>query len=377
MGYNKIKYFSTYGCTNPIRRRINSPAADSKKDYLIEVLNRIGLSVEHVSRCALSVPGKFEKSYVVKRGINTYRYFSSFGFSNPFLQKINQMFVHIQWMIWIFLHVKRGEQIMVYHSLASDVVFILLKRFKNVKIIGDIEEIYQDVHPQNKFVARNEYKFIEICDKLMYPNTLLNNRLNKNNRPYLICHGIYNIGDITSAKFDDGRIHLLYSGTFDPIKGGAFMAVKLADFLTDNYHLHITGFGDSKLIEDEIKKHKITARCSITYHGYISANELTVLMQKCHIGLCTQNPKTLLNLTSFPSKILNYMANGLSVVVGRNEAIESSYVGDLVYYYDEQDPKCIMKTISQIRSFDNTLGIRRLAELEKKLVKDMKELIEY
>ena len=36
---------------------------------------------------------------------------------------------------------------------------------------------------------------------------------------------------------------MLYAGTFDVNKGGADMAVMSGEYLSENFHLHIIGFG--------------------------------------------------------------------------------------------------------------------------------------
>lgn len=376
----RIKYISHYGCKDPHRYRFNSPASDTKKDYYFEVLNRCGYAVDHISRSACSKKGSHSWSYVEKKGDNTFRYFASWCISeNRYIQFVNKLFVHIQWFIWLYLNLREREQIMIYHSLAYDSTFIKLKKWKQLRLIGDIEELYQDVHPQSKKVSLNEYRFISLCDKLIFPNTILNERLNQDKRPFTVVHGIYKVREYEKTSFNDGKIHLLYSGTFDPAKGGALAAVKCAEYLQHHYHLHITGFGTKEqetLLLEEIDKVTKATRSLVEFHGYLSDQELMDLMHKCSIGLCTQNPYSELNLTSFPSKIINYMANGLTVLTGRNRAIEESAVGDMVYYYDEQTPEEMAKAIASIRIIHQGEGLERLKKLDEKFTKELRTLIE-
>ena len=63
----RIKYFSYRGCADPERRRDNSPAADTKIDYIIEVLNRCGYGVDHISKAGSS-RDKFIPGYVESKG---------------------------------------------------------------------------------------------------------------------------------------------------------------------------------------------------------------------------------------------------------------------------------------------------------------------
>ena len=377
MTNKKLRYFSYYGCNDPERRRDNSPAADTKMDYIMEVLNRIGYDVEHVSLAQSATP-KYISGYCEKKGNNTFRYFASFGKTLSPLRVFNRWFVHLQFLIWCMFNLKRNEQVLVYHSLGFDADFLFLKKIKGIRIIGDIEEIYQDVSKQKPSQERNEYRFIDICDKYMFPNTILNERLNKSNKPFVVVHGIYKPNRYSEVSYDDGKIHILYAGTYDPNKGGALASVRAAEFLDGRFHLHLTGFGtkaDEESVIKEIERMKPLTKCQITFHGYLNDSAFYDLMHNCSIGLCTQDPTSLLNLTSFPSKILNYMANGLLVLSGRNRAIEDSAVGDIVYYYDSQTPQNIAHAIQTMDLKDCDKGNNRLLQLDATFLEDLKHIL--
>ena len=375
----RIKYISHYGCKDPWRRRDNSPASDSKKDYLFSVINRCGYGVDHISRGLGAVKGQYIPAYVEIKGDNTFRYFATFGYqSNPLFRFLNRWFVHLQFFFWLLFNLKKGEQIIIYHSLGYDSTFILLKKLKELRIIGEIEELYQDVHTYSKRICKNEFKFIDICNDLIFPNTTLNERLNHTGRTNITVHGIYQVNQYNPVSYNDGKIHILYAGTFDPVKGGAKAAVQAAEMLNENYHLHITGFGSKKLADDlqnEIDRVKPLTKASITFHGFLNDDEFLDLMHHCTIGLCTQDPTNKLNLTSFPSKILNYMSNGLVVLSGRNRVIEDSRVGDLVYYYDEQTPASIARAIMAIETPDGRAGKERLKELDLRFEQELKSIL--
>lgn len=148
-------------------------------------------------------------------------------------------------------------------------------------------------------------------------------------KPFLVVHGLYYTVPDMGVRFDDSYVHALYSGTFDPVKGGAKVAIELTRYLPDIFHVHITGYGsEEQITELRILAQSVEAKskAKLTFHGSISREELNELMQKCHVGLCTQPPHTKLNTTRFPFKILNYIANGLVVLCGKNEAISESAV---------------------------------------------------
>ena len=371
---NRIKFFSFYGCMEQGQRRENSPAADTKVDYIVNVLNRLGYSVDIISR-ASSAELYFLSSTVKIKGVNSYRYFASFGKTKSSLRIVYRWFMELQFFFWCLLNLRKGEQVIVYHSLGYDSTFIKLKYLRKIRIIGDIEEIYQDVHKQRPSKKRNEYRFIQKCDKLMFSNTILNERFNHSNRPYIVCHGIYKAQRKITEKYNDGKIHLLYSGTYDPVKGGAIASIKMAEYLPEKYHLHITGFGNDQALKEELKRVKFLTKCAITYHGYLEEEEFISLMQSCHIGLCTQDPTNKLNFTSFPSKILNYISNGLVVITGRNRVIEDSAVGKFVHYYDVQNPKDISIAVMQIQLTDESIGKELLELLDKKFSESLNCLL--
>ena len=99
-------------------------------------------------------------------------------------------------------------------------------------------------------------------------------------------------------------------------------------------------------------------------------------MQKCHVGLSTQNPDAEYNDTSFPSKILSYMANGLRVVSIRIRTVETSSIADKVYFYDRQSPKDIADTIMNI-NFNDLYDSRQIIRtLDEKFDKEIGSLLE-
>lgn len=376
----RIKYICFYPSQDPAKPRECVEAAVTKIDYIISVLNRSGIGVDIVSPSIITKKGFcFSLGGIKQNGENTLRLFPSFGFHGfaP-LRGLSRKLTYFCFHRWLKMNLKEGESIVVYHSLDYCSFFLNTRKKKNFKLIGEVEEIYQDVHPQSKNLSEDEYGFFSVCDNFIFPNTVLDEKVNTQSKSSIVIHGLYKVQPKVANKFDDGRIHVLYAGTFDPVKGGALAAVEAAMYLPDNYHLHITGFGsesDSKNIREKVNDITKKAKAQITFHGFISREELTDLMQMCHIGLCTQDPTKKLNLTSFPSKILNYLSNGLAVLTGRNRAIEESKVSDLLYYYEEQTPQSIAASIKNIDVNNVIDGKERLQQLDIQFENELKSLL--
>lgn len=350
MSMKRIKYFCYYHYKHGNKSREGVQAASTKINYIIDVLNRNGYSVDIVSMSGITKTGvNFDLGGIMAWGEkNTLRHFLSFGKIRSIFRVPARWLSNIHFFIWTLLNVKHDEQVIVYHSLGYCGMFNLIKRIKGFRIIGEIEEIYNDVHLQSDFVKKSELNFIEKCDKYIFPTKLLNEKFNMGRKPSVIVHGVYNVEPKVVEKFKDGKIHVVYGGTFDPNKGGAAAAVTAAAFLPNSYHVHICGFGtqyDTAKIRTMIEEVNKNGGASVSFEGLLYGDDYIHFIQQCHIGLSTQNPAAAFNETSFPSKILVYLANGLFVVSIRIPVVEKSSIADAVKFYDVQTPQDIAKAI--------------------------------
>jgi glycosyltransferase involved in cell wall biosynthesis len=115
--------------------------------------------------------------------------------------------------------------------------------------------------------------------------------------------------------------------------------------------------------------------CRLTYDGVLYDEAYTDFLHSCHIGLSTQDPAGAFNATSFPSKVLSYMASGLRVVSARIPVVESSLVGDCLYYYGEQSPEAIAAAIQRVDLSDGYDGKAVLRRLDEEFLGDLKKMI--
>ena len=69
-------------------------------------------------------------------------------------------------------------------------------------------------------------------------------------------------------------------------------AAAAAEFLPENYHMHILGFGSDEEVasmRDMVDKLSGNCACSITYDGLLAGEDYIRFLQSCDIGLSTQN----------------------------------------------------------------------------------------
>lgn len=378
----RIKYFNFYGCSDLRRYRTCSPAAATKIDYIIESLNEVGYGVDVISNAAIVGNGGFCPAYTITKGINTYHYFAGFGRGECILHKMIAVLygltigkISLFW--WCLFHLRRKEQILVYHSLNYAGLFVKLSKIKKLRIIGEIEEIYQDVSDKAKAKASFEYPFIDSCEKFVLPTEILGEKINISHRPQVIINGVYSLKNITEQRFNDGLIHVVYGGTLEIDKGGAYAAVDAAQYLPSNYHVHICGFGDSTAIISKIEDVKTKTYAKVTFEGSLDSNDYERFIQKCDIGLSTQNPTGTYNDTSFPSKILVYLSNALSVVSIRIPVVEQSKLNSLIHYYDTQNGKSIAEAIMKCNYNDIERIRLTLQKLDANFKDSLKQLLSH
>lgn len=373
----KIFYMAYYNSTNSSERRNAVLSSVNKMNYICEALENNGYNTEIVSASG-TTEKKFCKSKKVKlTDKTTLKLFSSLPRLNRIVSVIDRVILKTKLFLYMIKNTNKDSIVMVYHSLGYMSLVKRLKKLKGFKLIIEAEEIYGDVIGDEK-TSQKEYDFFKIADAFIFPTELLSEKVNTEKKPEVIIYGTYHIEKELSKLFSDGKIHCVYAGTLDPRKGGAIASAESALFLNENYHIHILGFGNEKekaetlnTIDSISKKSK----AKITYDGLLSGEEYIKFIQSCDIGLSTQNPNGKYNDTSFPSKILSYMANGLRVVSVRIPVVEESGIGKCVYYYDEQTPENIAKAIKSIDFSEEYDSRKTIGVLDKAFICDLKTML--
>lgn len=375
----RIKYICYYNSPHGKFPREGAPSATTKVDYIIDVLNRLGYAVEIISKSSVSSTKLvLDIGGTVQVGKNEVRHFISLGCVKSPLRVLSRWLNTLHFFFWLLFHTKENEQIIVYHSLGYCRMLNILRKIKQLCIIGEVEEIFQDVHKQSKSVSRSEYEFINDCGKYLFPSILMNERFNPTGKPFAVVHGIYKAEKKLEEKFCDGKIHVVYGGTFDPMKGGAIAAAEVGRFLPDNYVVHICGFGTEtevdriKTMVAETNAHSVS---ETRFEGLLRGVDYIRFIQKCHIGLSTQNPTASFNDTSFPSKILVYLANGLKVVSIRIPVVESCAVVGEISFYDVQSPDKIAEAIQNVTLLSKDTSSMLLSKVDLDFSKSLETLL--
>lgn len=376
-----MKYICYYDVeANKHENRNYVLAATNKIDYILNSMSEVySDDIEIISPAATKLHNFcMSQNRKINETVNLHL-FMSFGRANLFTKLLDYFMIPIQVFIYLLLHTKKGEDVFLYHSVYMILPVLLAKKIKNFHLILEMEEIYSDVTGSRKD-KKKELLISEKANAYIFPTKLLDEKLNLKSKKSVVIHGTYQVEKKRNKIFKDNKIHVVYAGTLDPRKGGAIIAALSAQYLKKNYHIHILGFGSNNQIaeiEDIVKKNIDMGFNNLSYEGVLSGEKYITFLQSCDIGLSTQNPTGIYNETSFPSKILSYLANGLRVVSINIEAVKTSKVGDILYYYNNQNPEEIANAINSINlqsKYDSRTIVRKLDESFKKDLLYLKNL---
>lgn len=375
----KIKYISYYDTAdNKSENRNYVLAATNKMDYIITALNHLGIDVKIVSASGTNNKNIYGKKTVTLKNNCILELPFTLGQGNIFRRVFSRFLIHLQLLHELIFRSLPTDTVLVYHSLGYINTILLAKKLCKFKLILEVEEIYGDVIGDDAIIQK-ELNFFKLADSYIFPTSMLNDRVNVANKPHVIIHGTYDVAPKFEPLWQDDKIHSVYAGTFDPRKGGA-AAAAAAEFLPGGYHLHIIGFGSEKDKADLLDAIDVVnkkASCTVTFDGLLSGDDYLQFLQSCHIGLSLQNPEAQFNATSFPSKVLSYMANGLRVVSIQIPALESSDVADLLYFYQEDTPRAIAKAILAVDLKDGYESRETIKKLDEKFCFEINELLQF
>lgn len=358
MSQNTIKYIAYFDTQDSDIKRNYVTSASNKLEYIAKSIASFEEQVEIISMSQVQdLKFKYYKSErkQVAKGVSL-KLFSSWGCTNGILKKIRVLWQLIAMFFYLILHCKKKDTIVVYHSLGYFDIIRWAKKLRNFKLILEVEEIYSDVSQMSSYWRNLEFEMFDIADAFIFSNDFLDEKINKHHKPSTVIYGTYQVEPKRIEKFNDGKIHVVYAGTFDSNKGGAQTAISAAEYLPENYHIHICGFGEPQDIDNVknlIKDYRTKSKATLTYDGLKKGSEFIDFLQSCHIGLSTQKPEGEYNNTSFPSKVLTYMANGLAVVSIRIPVLEKAAISHALTFYNEPSGLSLATAIQNALLVDN------------------------
>lgn len=360
-----IKYVGFYDIPSNGGKRVSSPAAVNKMNYIANALIEAGYNVEIISPSWHIGDSLLSTKNITKINENLkVRFVPTWKTKNKISRNLKIIFS----MLWLFsillFKSKRNEKILFYHVQWLSLPVRASRLVKKFKVILEVEEIYSDVSVHKNIFDSWEKKLLNAADAYILSTELLIQRMPRV-VPNIVIYGSYDFSEQLTKPNNDGLIHLVYSGIIDYDKKGAFNALDMCKYLDDKYHLHILGFGDIDTLINRINEANETNKCKATYDGVFFGEEYVRKIQGWHIGLSTQNDSGKYLESSFPSKILSYLSSGLFVVSSKIKGVEISKISKLVMFYEGSDPRSIAEAVKKINtniSNSNQKIIRKLNE---------------
>lgn len=356
----KVYYVCFYAEKENADRIVSYPSVWSKIDYVASVIKECGYDVELVSEAA-SVNGLF-RGY--KKQIDEQewvKYFTSRHYNNKLLNKLSTFSQWCKVLVYLLLHVKREDKLLVYHSVYNLKWLSVYHDLFGKKFSIEIEDVFSALNDRAKHFEKQEWALFSKASTCICVNDLISQKLDQK-QPKIISYGSYLLPEYHKTPREK-TIRLVYAGVIEQERNAAFLAVQAMRYLPENYELNILGFGNDRDIHALKECIKETGR-NIKYWGRMEGSAYYSFLQNCDIGLSTHmyDPGNMASAdNTFPSKVLVYLSNGLCVVAQRLACLEQSSVSNAICYYDEPKPQKVAEAISSVDlSVDSREKIREL-----------------
>ena len=304
-------------------------------------------------------------------------YSGGFASRNKIARVFNGILKKLQFINYVLFNVKKSDTIIMYHSVEYTRILAIIKKFLSKKVVIEVEEIYGYSAVKDKPWVDKEIESIKKMDSFIVVNEGIPNRIDAQNRKYVVSYGVCDLPERKVEQFEDGKIHVVYAGTIETRKLGAMTAVEAAQYLPDNYITHIIGFGTEENIEKLnnriIEINEKSGSLKVQYDGYFTGDKLDDFLFKCHIGLSSNVMRPNFANNSFPSKVITYMCHDLAVVLGYAEAFYDVPISKCWSFYMEHDPQQIAKAIQNVKMLPKGHNIAFIKQLDNDLIEFINE----
>lgn len=372
----KVKYLCFYSDNNDNANRIHFLSAKNKIDYILECLKKNNYYTEIISpnwsekNKGIYIGRKFRYDY------HSVKYFFTFGAKSKIMKFFRKKMHGLLLSIFLLFNIKKSDKLIVYHSTFYINIIKFIRKIKRFDLIIEVEEVYNDLIFNNKNRHINENSIFNSADKFILSTKLMNDRVNIKKKPYIEINGIYKC-NYDKLNKNGARYNILYAGSLNQNLYDIKNLINCTKYLSNKYKIFILGIGSDeqiRLVKNEILKLDKKTITKIEIRSPLKGIEFTNFIQKCHIGINPRVQRQNFNQTSFPSKILTYLSNGLCVLTTENRAIKDSKIGELVSYFDLIDPKETAENIMKLEPFSNN-NRSFLELLDKNCINDLGKIL--
>ncbi len=376
---NHIVYLTSFNSSYSGRDLEISLAECTCSSYIISSFKKVGFHVSVLSTGIAKHKGYNSIKEVEVDEKENQIFFPSFNRNKYYVTRVlGILFIYLNIFKWLLLNTNKEDIILIYHnSLLSHFYWIINKVLKRdfSLVVG---EVYGAVYDKGDKVIKKEIGRICLADRFIFANDIMASKINREDDS-IVCYGDTNFKGEQSIEERDRVKNVVYAGKIETGRvSDAFIAIETAKYLTDDYKVHIIGYGsdsDIALLKERISEINSERKTEIvSYDGCLNGEDLDAFLFKCKFGLC---PRVLDNIASdycFPSKTLVYMTHGIIPVCPHLDNLEKSKVAPGILFVDgEMNAGNMARTIMsrQRLSFDYR---QLLFEIDSKFCSDIKRM---
>lgn len=240
----------------------------------------------------------------------------------------------------IFKRTPKGASVWYYNlSTLNALLFVLLKIFKpsvqQTVIVLDFTPVESGFG-----LSRVYLKFINSAHgRICLANSPLFKRENSVTLP-----GVVPNNDEVLPLISTPTKSFLLSGAINETIAQTSMVLEAFAQLPD-FELHVTGTGDTKLVEEYAEKYP-----NIHWHGQLPFNKYLELMHSITFQLSTRDPNMPENQCNFPSKIIESLLHNRIII----STIEYKQLDGIKYFRSSSEPQFFKQHIEGIMSLSNS-----------------------
>lgn len=382
MKRKEIKYIGFYDVPDSKVKRVSNLAATNKMDYICDAIIEAGFDVHLVSPSWTSENGEYKwipKQTKELKGHKKITLCPNFVTNSKIGRNLKIVFSLLWLFVWLLKNTGKGEKILMYHVQWLSLPVRWAKKLKGFQLILEVEEIYADVWESKRILNKWEKQILVDANMYIAVSDLLADRLGS--KVKAILYGSYNLpfSSIGITRLtDNSKINLVYAGSIDLKKGGAFKSLECILLLPEDYQLHVLGHGNYKEIirlKAKISEfNTLLKREAIIYHGVIRGEKFSQFLMECDIALNPQNEGEYMN-TAFPSKIISYLSHNLQVVSTPIESIKRSSVREIIYFSKSDKTEDLVEEILKVNLNTSIENAAIVTELHLKFIQQLKKEI--
>lgn len=256
-----------------------------------------------------------------------------------------------------FINIEDDEKlILVYtpHTPFIEAACYAKKRDNRIKICLIIPDLPQymnladSVSPLYKTIKKWDVKrflsFSKNADTFVILTDHMKHPLMIGERPYAVVEGIYEPFDTSKKKNGNSNItKIVYTGKLDRSFGILNLITAFSRINENDVRLIICGNGEEKKQVEEAasKDHRIE------YKGQVSSLEARQYIIDGDILINPRQNNTDYTKYSFPSKLIDYLSTGNTVIAYKLDGIPKVY-DDFVYFIPNDSIEALVKTIKNV-----------------------------